>query len=548
MRTNSLPFSTRYPAYSIQIYAVCLTHLKTVGRASADFQRRFLLFTAVGSLLPFLPLAFVAWGFFNVCSLGSAVGCAWRAWYNRTMNSDLLNAASIPPKYQPHQPHPWARRVYAAVLYLLIPLLPLYLLLRARKQPEYRQHWAERFACYRASRVAPQKRRIWLHAVSLGETRATKPLVDALFAQHRDVHIILTCHTPTGRAAGQELFQGYLSDGRMSQVYVPYDLNLLLNRFFKTFAPTDVWVMETEVWPSMIAQCVARGIPISLINGRLSDKTLRQTQKWPKLMGNAYAGFTHVCAQTPTDAQRYRQIGVADAQLVVTGNLKFDMRIPTEQVTQGERIKALLADQRIVMLASSREGEEAAWLAAIQTYERTHSQGVNPIQWWIVPRHPQRFDEIAQLLQSSGKVVVRKSEWQSLPTVEQSAALQKADIVLGDTMGEMFAYYAVADVVLMGGTWLPYGGQNFLEPMALGKPVIVGESIYNFEQIGVDAVQKSVLWQAQNFEQALPLAQRTPAHQSEAIFGFVQQQIGVAEKLLKVLFESQQNGSESKNQ
>ena len=508
----------------------------------------FHLITAVGRSLPFLPLAFVAWGFFNVCSPGYSVGCAWRAWYNRTMNLEPLSAASVTPKYEPHQPYPWARRVYAVALYLLIPLLPIYLLLRARKQPEYRQHWTERFACYCAPRVASQSRRIWLHAVSLGETRATKPLVDVLFERHDDVHIILTCHTPTGRAAGQELFQRYLADGRMTQVYVPYDLNPLLNRFFKTFAPTDVWVMETEVWPNMIAQCVRRGIPISLINGRLSDKTLRQTQKWPKLMGNAYAGFTRVCAQTDADAQRYRQIDVTDAQLAVTGNLKFDMRIPTEQVDQGKRIKALLSDQRIVMLASSREGEEAAWLAALSAFEHAQSTASPRLQWWIVPRHPQRFDEVAYLLQASGKKVVRKSEWQLLPATDQDAALQKADIVLGDTMGEMFSYYAVADVVLMGGTWLPYGGQNFLEPMALGKPVIVGESIYNFEQIGVDAVQKSVLWQAQSLEHALLLAQRMSAHQSEAIFGFVQQQIGVAEKLLKVLFESQQNSSESKNQ
>ena len=481
-----------------------------------------------------------------------------RAWYNRAMNLHSLNASSTPPTYQPHQPHTWARRLYAGVLYLLIPLLPVYLLLRARKQPEYRQHWAERFACYGVPRIAAQPRRIWLHAVSLGETRATQPLVDALFAQHQDVHIILTCHTPTGRAAGQELFQRYLSDGRMTQVYVPYDLNPLLNRFFKTFAPTDVWVMETEVWPNMIAQCVRRGIPISLINGRLSDKTLRQTQKWPKLMRNAYAGFTRVCAQTQTDAQRYRQIGVVDAQLAITGNLKFDMNIPAAQVVEGERIKSLLSGKHIVMLASSREGEETLWLEAIRRYEQTHPQEAATIQWWVVPRHPQRFNEVAQLLQSSGKNVVRKSEWQQLPAVKQVAALQQADIVLGDTMGEMFAYYAIADVVLMGGTWLPYGGQNFLEPMALGQSVIVGESIYNFEQIAQDALQKGVLWQAANLEQALSLVQRTYlrrngviSSQNEVIhdiLGFVMQQIGVAEKLLKVLFELQHNGSESKNQ
>lgn len=458
------------------------------------------------------------------------------------MNSDLLNAASIPPKYQPHQPHPWARRVYAAVLYLLIPLLPIYLLLRARKQSEYRQHWAERFACYGAPRIAAQPRRIWLHAVSLGETRATQPLVDALFAQHQDVHIILTCHTPTGRAAGQELFQRYLSDGRMTQVYVPYDLNPLLNRFFKTFAPTDVWVMETEVWPSMIAQCVARGIPISLINGRLSDKTLRQTQKWPKLMGNAYAGFTHVCAQTETDAQRYRQIGVADAQLAVTGNLKFDMRIPTEQVTQGERIKALLADQRIVMLASSRDGEEALWVAAVQAYEQMHPQAASHVQWWIVPRHPQRFGEVAQLLQSTGKTVVRKSEWQQLPAETQAKTLQNADIVLGDTMGEMFGYYAIADVVLMGGTWLPYGGQNFLEPLVLGKPVIVGESLYNFEKIATDALQKGLLKQENNLEQGILMARRIHGAPlgGEGI-AFITRQIGVAKVLLQLLISDKKH-------
>ena len=463
------------------------------------------------------------------------------------MNSDVFQSEQQPPSqpYHPHQPYPWARRVYAALLYVLIPLLPIYLLLRSRKQPEYRDHWAERFACYGAARIAPKGRRIWLHAVSLGETRATKPLVDALFEQHHDVHIILTCHTPTGRAAGQELFQQYLSDGRMTQVYVPYDLNPLLNRFFTTFAPTDVWVMETEVWPNMIAQCVRRNIPISLINGRLSDKTLRQTQKWPKLMGNAYAGFTHVCAQTPTDAQRYRQIGVVDAQLAVTGNLKFDMRIPTAQVAEGERIKKLLGDKKVVMLASSREGEEALWLDAVQRYERTQSQGVNSTQWWVVPRHPQRFDEIAQLLQSSGKIVVRKSEWLSLPSAEQSAVLQKADIVLGDTMGEMFAYYAIADVVLMGGTWLPYGGQNFLEPMALGKPVIVGESIYNFEQIGLDALEKGVLWQAQNLDDAFILSMDNMGYRCDPnsslnknahkIRLFVQHQLGVSDKLLKWL-------------
>ena len=440
--------------------------------------------------------------------------------------------------YIPHQPHPWVRRLYALCLYVLLPIVPLYLLWRGRKQPEYRQHWAERFACYRQPRIAPQKRRIWLHAVSLGETRATAPLVHAFFAQNIDAHIVLTHTTPTGRASGQELFASYLQDGRMTQVYAPYDLNPLLNRFFKTFAPTDVWIMETEVWPNLMAQCVQRNIPASLINGRMSEKTLKQTLKWQTLMGGAYAGFTHVCAQTETDAQRYREIGVVDAQLTVTGNLKFDMHIPLEQVAEGERIKGLLTNTRVVMLASSREGEEQLWLDAIAEFERTHTQTEKTqprTQWWIVPRHPQRFDEVMTLLKNTGKNVVRKSELDMQPITQQINALAQADMVLGDTMGEMFTYYAIADLVLMGGTWLPYGGQNFLEPMALGKPVWVGASIYNFEQIGMDAIDSGVLWQASSSFEALKKASQPAWHIVDvqiSIKAFIYQRCGAVEKIL----------------
>ena len=437
--------------------------------------------------------------------------------------------------------------MYALCLYVLLPMVPLYLLWRGRKQPEYRQRWAERFACYRHPRIASQKRRICLHAVSLGETRATAPLVHAFFAQNTDAHIILTHTTPTGRASGQELFAQYLQDERMTQVYAPYDLNPLLNRFFKTFAPTDVWIMETEVWPNLMAQCVQRQIPASLINGRMSEKTLKQTLQWRKLMGNAYAGFTHVCAQTETDAQRYREIGVVDAQLTVTGNLKFDMHIPPEQVIRGERIKSLLTDTRVIILASSREGEEQLWLDAIAEFERTDpqmAQSQSRIQWWIVPRHPQRFDEIEQLLRASGKnsgkQILRKSVLNQLNAEQQTSELDTADIVLGDTMGEMFTYYAIADIVLMGGTWLPYGGQNFLEPMALGKQVWVGASIYNFEQIGVDAIDSGVLWQASSPFEALKKAQRLTWHiesaQLTSVQTFIEQRCGAVRILCELLF------------
>ena len=262
-------------------------------------------------------------------------------------------------------------------------------------------------------------------------------------------------------------------------------------------------------------------------------------------MGGAYAGFTHVCAQTETDAQRYRAIGVVDAQLTVTGNLKFDMQIPLEQVAAGERIKSLLTDTRVIMLASSREGEEQLWLDAIEEFERTNSQMAQSqprIQWWIVPRHPQRFDEVAQLMRAagknSGKKILRKSALNELNAVQQTAELGTADIVLGDTMGEMFTYYAIADIVLMGGTWLPYGGQNFLEPMALGKPVWVGTSIYNFEQIGVDAIGSGVLWQAQSLVGALAQIEQTEQHINSihtCIRIYINERYGAVKKLREKL-------------
>lgn len=444
--------------------------------------------------------------------------------------------------YQPHQPHPWARRIYALVLYVVLPFVPFYLWWRGRKQPEYRRHWAERFAGYRDSKIAPQPQRIWLHAVSLGETRAAKPLIDALLAHSDDVHIILTHSTPTGRAAGTELFAAYLGGGRMTQVYAPYDLNPILNRFFRVFAPTAVWVMETEVWPNMVAQCVTRCIPISLVNGRLSDKTLHQSQHWQKLMVNAYAGFQHICAQTAADAQRYTQLDVNTAQLHCTGNLKLDMKVPQEQAQAGERLKSRLGKSRkVVLFASTREGEEQLFLDAWRAQQTAGNQTLNQhIQWWLVPRHPQRFDEVAQLLQQSvcpqGQTLLRKTALDAMTAEQQADALQQADFVLGDTMGEMFAYYALADAVLMGGTWMPYGGQNFLEPMALGKTTVVGSSVFHFETLAKEALAAQVLTQCVNLPTALQQLPNLLAHdEQKRIQAYIENARGAVERTLAVL-------------
>lgn len=405
----------------------------------------------------------------------------------------------------------WRRGVYIVLVYVLAPLVPLYLLWRARRQPEYAHGWLERFAWhYGAATRLTEPVRIWLHAVSVGETRAAEPLVTALLAQHSNAHVILTHTTPTGRAEGAALFARYLNEGRMTQVYVPYDLPDVLARFFKRFSPSALWLMETEVWPNMIAACAKRSIPIALINGRLSDKTLQKTLKngfVAQLFGRAYGQLTHVCAQSQADAVRYQQVGVPFDRLVVTGNLKFDVSIPDHQVQNGLNLRRLAQSQTkqvrplIVLLASTRDGEEQIWLEALARVD------LPEIQWWIVPRHPQRFDDVHQLLSQSfvqPHAVVRKTELDQLSDESlRQSALAQAQVLLGDTMGEMFAYYAAADVVLMGGAWQPLGGQNFLEPLALGRPTLIGPHTFNFAQATHDAVQADALIQVMEMRDAL---------------------------------------------
>lgn len=398
----------------------------------------------------------------------------------------------------------WRRMLYTLAVYGIAPLMPLYLLWRARRQPEYARAWGERFAwCYGAARRSTAERRVWLHAVSLGETRAAQPLVDAFLAEQPHAHIILTHTTPTGRAAGQALFAAYLADGRMTQVYVPYDLPDVLARFLRRFAPTDCWLMETEIWPNMIAACGQRNIPVSLLNGRLSDKTLQKTLKnsfVAQLASEAYGRLAHVCAQGEADGARYRQLGVVDHALCVTGNVKFDMVQDAEKVAQGARLAAHAGARKNILMASTRDGEEAAWLAALA------QNPLESVRWWLVPRHPQRFDAVRQLLQQAGFVgekLLLKTQLDVLTGEEKIAALQAADVVLGNTMGEMPAYYAAADVVMMGGAWLPHGGQNFLEPMALGKPTVVGAHTHNFTQAADDAVAAQALLQVADIDAGL---------------------------------------------
>ena len=350
------------------------------------------------------------------------------------------------------------RLLYTLALYLLLPWALLHLWLRSRRQPAYLEHLAERFGLSDGY-VGPL---IWVHAVSVGETRTAEPLIKALRERHPESRILLTHTTPTGRQTGIELF-----GDDVSRCYLPYDFPFAVTRFLRRFRPQVGIMMETEIWPNLIAHCHRRRIPLYLVNARLSEKSARGYRRISRLTRGALRGLSGIGAQTERDAQRLTDLGAKDVR--ITGNIKFDRLAPMGMLALGATLRESFGAQRPVFLAAStREGEEAMILDVLAGIEIPSLLAV------IVPRHPQRFDEVAALAAQRGYKTQRRSENQAIEADTR--------IVIGDSMGEMFAYYAACDVAFIGGSLLPLGGQNLLEACAVGRAVIVGPHTFNFEE------------------------------------------------------------------
>ena len=356
-----------------------------------------------------------------------------------------------------------ARLLYSLVIYLAKPLILLRLLWRARRQPEYLQHLGERWGFYRLP-VPPKT--IWVHAVSVGETRAAQPLIDALQAAWPQHRILLTGMTPTGRAAGSEVY-----GGRVAQAYLPYDYPAAVDRFFRHFSPEFGVLMETEIWPNLLAGARARQIPVILANARLSVRSARGYSRLPALAEPAFAALAAVAAQTPGDAERIAAFGAPG--VCVCGNLKFDVTPAPEKIALGKVWRDAVGSRPVWLAASTREGEEELVIAALRAVAVPGALLV------LVPRHPQRFAEVDAMLTR-----------EKIPFVRRSAGLPSADTVvwLGDSMGEMAAYYTLADIAFIGGSLLPLGGQNLIEAAACGCPAIVGPHTFNFLQATEDAI------------------------------------------------------------
>ena len=408
------------------------------------------------------------------------------------------------------------RFLYSLVWYLATPYVLLYLKRRGRKNPSYNKNWNERFAL---GSGPIRKNIIWIHAVSVGETRAALPLVTAIKAQWPEMKILLTQMTPTGRACALALY-----GDAVEVCYLPYDYPGAVRRFLRTWQPHFGVIMETEIWPNLVAAARAAGVPLFLVNARLSEKSLKGYEHVKWLVRPALQMLTKIACQTKEDSRRLQKIGAINP--VVCGNTKYDIVPPATLLALGDTFKERIGSRPVLVCASTRKGEEELILQAWQAY-------TGNCLLVIVPRHPERFQDVAGLASAAGFRLQCRSDNSKVDPFTQ--------VWLGDSMGEMFAYYRMADLVFIGGSLLPYGGQNLIEPASLGIPVVIGHSTYNFADACEKALQQGAVRQIETAEQLLALAERLPCPQeaqqamAQAGIAFSQAERGASQKILDMI-------------
>jgi 3-deoxy-D-manno-octulosonic-acid transferase len=376
-----------------------------------------------------------------------------------------------------------ARAIYTLLVFFALPLARLRLAWRARRERGYAEHVEERFGRY--DRPVDARRVIWIHAVSVGETRAAEPLVRAFAERYPDHRVLLTHLTPTGRRTGLSLY-----GERVLRSYLPYDYPGAVDRFLDHFRPRIGLIMETEIWPNLVAACAARAVPLYLVNARLSEKSLAGYRRVAALARESVSKLSGIAAQTRQDAERLAVLGATN--ITVTGNLKFDVSPAPAQIELGRTWRSAWNGRPVLLAASTRDGEEALLLDALEALRVPRALLI------IVPRHPQRFDEVARLIEGRGLVYVRRSA--NLAPIEDTAVL------LGDSMGEMVAYYAACDVAFIGGSLGDFGGQNLIEACAVGRPVLIGPSTYNFAEAAEGAITAGAAQRVGNAREVMEAA------------------------------------------
>jgi 3-deoxy-D-manno-octulosonic-acid transferase len=377
-----------------------------------------------------------------------------------------------------------ARPCYTLLWVFALPVVLLRLAWRARRQPAYLRHLGERFGRFPVRAPGPL---LWVHAVSVGETRAAEPLVRAMLARWPEHSVLITHMTPTGRDASKALFG---SEPRVLRAYLPYDLGFAVASFLRHFRPEFGLIMETELWPTLLAACRDCKVPVLLANARLSERSARRYARWPALTRLTLGALAAYGCQTEADAARLIALGAKN--VAVTGNIKFDIAPTEAQLELGETFRRRFGGRPVILAASTREGEESAILDAFAALAPAN------VLLALVPRHPQRFDAVAGLVRARGLGPQRRSA--------DDTVVRETRVWLGDSMGEMFAYYAAADVALIGGSWLPFGGQNLIEACAVATPVILGPHTFNFAQVAEQAVAAGAARRAADVEAGMRAA------------------------------------------
>nr|WP_067286481.1 lipid IV(A) 3-deoxy-D-manno-octulosonic acid transferase [Marinobacterium profundum] len=360
-----------------------------------------------------------------------------------------------------------ARLLYTTLLYLALPIILLRLWWRGRRAPAYRSRWRERLGF-----VAPcNDRPLWIHAVSVGETVAIAPLVELLLARRPDFPLLLTTTTPTGSERVRALF-----GDRVQHAYCPWDLPDALGRFLCRTRPRGCIIVETELWPNLVHSCQAAGVPVLLANARLSARSAKGYKRFAALTRPMLQCLSQVVAQHRDDGARFVELGLSVQQLTVSGSIKFDIETKPQWLEAGTRLRKCWGDRPVLVAGSTHEGEDAALLRML---EQLRSE-FPALLLVLVPRHPERFEPVHRLCLEAGWSVARHSVAGHGESAPQTGSV---DVYLGDTMGELMGFYAAADIAFVGGSLVPRGGHNPLEPAALGKPVLMGQQVFNFQAI-----------------------------------------------------------------
>jgi 3-deoxy-D-manno-octulosonic-acid transferase len=356
--------------------------------------------------------------------------------------------------------------LYSLLTWLLLPASLLRLWWRGRTVPAYRQRWRERLGWYSAPHRPAERPCVVFHAVSVGEVHAAQPLIEAFMQQHPDADIVVTTSTPTGSARVTALF-----GARVAHVYLPWDLPGATLRFLQQFRPDLLVLLETELWPNLLRSCSRQGCAVVLANARLSEKSARGYGRFGMLTRGMLQQLALVAAQAEADARRFLALGLPAQRLLVNGSLKFDVSIDAQRVARAQALKQQWGGRPVWIAASTREGEDVKVLEAA----RQVLQQVPQALLLLVPRHPERFAEAARRARTAGLQVQVFSSGESVREATQ--------VLVGDTMGDMVLYYALADVAFVGGSLVPTGCQNIIEPAALGLPVLTGPSLFNFQRV-----------------------------------------------------------------